>query len=146
MARYLVEELGVDVNQQDSSQGWTPLHRAARVAHYPGDGLKVPTVRPPLTLPLGTSRLPTPARPFFDHALTGTVTHYCRSKIISLQQRHPSFIKVGAAILRAVHSMSANISCLCNKGIFPVSSISEFSRCFCDSIPPRSALQLTISA
>ena len=32
--RFLVEDRGVEVNQQDAKVGWTPLHRAARVAHY----------------------------------------------------------------------------------------------------------------
>lgn len=44
MAKYLVEVAGVDVNQQDEKQGWTPLHRSARVAHYaPGTGMEVRT-------------------------------------------------------------------------------------------------------
>lgn len=29
-----VEKRGVHVNQQDRAHGWTPLMRAARVAHY----------------------------------------------------------------------------------------------------------------
>lgn len=33
-AKFLVERRGVDVNQQDRAHGWTPLMRAARVAHY----------------------------------------------------------------------------------------------------------------
>jgi len=33
-ARFLLEERQVHVNQQDAKWGWTPLHRAARVAHY----------------------------------------------------------------------------------------------------------------
>ncbi|KAL4452734.1 hypothetical protein ABPG75_008396 [Micractinium tetrahymenae] len=33
-AKFLIEQRGVDVNQQDRSHGWTPLMRAARVAHY----------------------------------------------------------------------------------------------------------------
>ncbi len=32
-ARFLLEERQVHVNQLDAKWGWTPLHRAARVAH-----------------------------------------------------------------------------------------------------------------
>lgn len=34
LARHLVEVRRVPVNQRDAISGWTPLHRAARVAHY----------------------------------------------------------------------------------------------------------------
>jgi hypothetical protein len=35
-----VEQRAAPVNQQDVRWGWTPLHRAARVAHYRhADGL-----------------------------------------------------------------------------------------------------------
>lgn len=34
MVKFLIEERGVEVNQRAISNGWTPLHRAARVAHY----------------------------------------------------------------------------------------------------------------
>lgn len=33
-ARFLVEQRGAHVNQRDGSQGWTPLHRCAHMAHY----------------------------------------------------------------------------------------------------------------
>ncbi len=29
-----MEQRGAEVNQRDSSKGWTPLHRAARMAHH----------------------------------------------------------------------------------------------------------------
>ena len=32
--RWLVEERGSCVNQCDRKRGWTPLHRAARMAHH----------------------------------------------------------------------------------------------------------------
>ena len=31
MVKFLVEERGAEVNQQDRKRGWTPLHRAARM-------------------------------------------------------------------------------------------------------------------
>jgi hypothetical protein len=31
MVKFLVEERGAEVNQQDRHKGWTPLHRAARM-------------------------------------------------------------------------------------------------------------------
>ncbi|EFN51391.1 hypothetical protein CHLNCDRAFT_141012 [Chlorella variabilis] len=34
VARFLVEQRGVEVNQRDSGRGWTPLMRCARMAHY----------------------------------------------------------------------------------------------------------------
>lgn len=32
--QFLVEQRGANVNQQDCQQGWTPLHRCARMAHH----------------------------------------------------------------------------------------------------------------
>ncbi len=32
--RFLVEQRGAEVNQRDRGRGWTPLHRAARMAHH----------------------------------------------------------------------------------------------------------------
>lgn len=32
--KFLVEERGVEINQQDITKGWTPLMRCARMAHY----------------------------------------------------------------------------------------------------------------
>ena len=32
--RFLVERRGAEVNQCDRSKGWTPLHRASRMAHH----------------------------------------------------------------------------------------------------------------
>ncbi|KAK9861407.1 hypothetical protein WJX84_003615 [Apatococcus fuscideae] len=32
--KFLVEQRGAHVNQQDYKQGWTPLHRCARMAHH----------------------------------------------------------------------------------------------------------------
>lgn len=32
--KFLVEQRGANVNQQDCKQGWTPLHRCARMAHH----------------------------------------------------------------------------------------------------------------
>ncbi len=32
--RFLVEQRGAEVNQPDRGKGWTPLHRAARMAHH----------------------------------------------------------------------------------------------------------------
>lgn len=32
--KFLVEERGVEINQQDVTKGWTPLMRCARMAHY----------------------------------------------------------------------------------------------------------------
>ena len=32
--RFLVEQRDAEVNQRDRSKGWTPLHRAARMAHH----------------------------------------------------------------------------------------------------------------
>ena len=29
-----MEQRGAEVNQQDASKGWTPLHRCALMAHY----------------------------------------------------------------------------------------------------------------
>ena len=34
--RFLVEERAAEVNQVDAASGQTPLHRAARMAHYTG--------------------------------------------------------------------------------------------------------------
>ncbi|KAK3285913.1 hypothetical protein CYMTET_6496 [Cymbomonas tetramitiformis] len=31
--KYLLEELGAEVNQRDRARGWTPLHRCAHMAH-----------------------------------------------------------------------------------------------------------------
>ena len=32
--RFLIESRGAEVNQRDRAKGWTPLHRAARMAHH----------------------------------------------------------------------------------------------------------------
>ena len=32
--RFLVEQRGAEVNQRDRGRGWTPLYRAARMAHH----------------------------------------------------------------------------------------------------------------
>jgi ankyrin repeat protein len=32
--RFLLEERGVEINQQEGGRGWTPLHHCAYMAHH----------------------------------------------------------------------------------------------------------------